>query len=829
MRKIPIPARPKPASQGLEYLMNSLTLSESTGQSKTDATRFIGTDTDRVSEAGLGQGVDTGTRKYLWNLADKTSKPAPDFTDTAGRYGSASKAQATRDRRTDSRKESEVRRESGLEDDTETATCAALDPPPYFPDAARNFSFTFEAHTTKERRADMKSGLEAGTPTIQGRPIILASDQASDVPQAPHSSVLSTKTVSPSPGTLSDLEQPAPSRDLRPPPFQTGRVAFSPPTSSAAVPNRQPSANLISTIPQAQETTGAPSVDQLESDFWRSPSTVLLGEAARVTDRGMSSDPSPSPDEETASLSKIFDLNALRDLISKARDIAVPSTHHTESTSATRSLQPETPVRHGKSDITLSLDTLRADKQCSQLPDAARLSSSTLAVILGHDSALPASPGTPTPVPDAHVRTQGSLESEESHKGYGNEKIGESEDSKESEEVDQGDESSESNKINYPAKLDGEASEDDTHFLRLWANFFEESDLDAHVRTHINLESKKSHEGYRRETTDESQTSEEVEEDDEGDESYRPETTDESENSEEIEEIDEDDESSERNENNYNLQLDDEPFEDDFRAGSPGASRNRESVQDAKVPKPLPGSPKGSWEWELMGNRVKLIKEVDSKPIEQRVILSILGKMLQYLTPRERKTGQIYAFKAKDARAWHYVKIGMVYGHKKGTIGSRMEKHVRCYGECELLYPPAGNHFPLVLHALHVEKLIHQELIEQGMRLQDCPGRHTKRHKEWFDIEEGHAIKVIQKWCKWISSSPYEEIPIRVPTPQKKRSNRPHNAEDPSDFFATELWKLKEPQLSQVQDFCVPLIITQDQDSTAAETALVEALATLSV
>ena len=155
---------------------------------------------------------------------------------------------------------------------------------------------------------------------------------------------------------------------------------------------------------------------------------------------------------------------------------------------------------------------------------------------------------------------------------------------------------------------------------------------------------------------------------------------------------------------------------------------------------------------------------------------------LQY---QQISSGYIYAFKAKDSRAKNYVKIGVAK-----NIISRMKQHKKCYGEYNLIYPPEGQDFIPVDHAYRVECLIHAELVEYAMELEQCqgPGTTCGSHGEWFDVEEDHAIAVIQKWSHLISCSLYEQAPLpekierkEKKTTKKKAARESLQASSPND------------------------------------------------
>jgi hypothetical protein len=258
--------------------------------------------------------------------------------------------------------------------------------------------------------------------------------------------------------------------------------------------------------------------------------------------------------------------------------------------------------------------------------------------------------------------------------------------------------------------------------------------------------------------------------------------------------------------------------EDESFASSPSPSHERRSISTTMICRTSPGGLDVIWKWNF----------AEPRTLMYQALSSILLDVCINLTPRETLRGSIYAFKAKDPQARGYVKIGV-----SKSLKSRLKTHEKCYGECELIYPSAGENPLCVEHAHRVESLIHAELVEYAMVLELCPKQRQQRHKthgEWFDIQEQHAIAVIRKWCQWIRSSPYEEVPVDVKyqtntNPRKRKGSRkpstPSKAPIPPP---TSQWRLKPVQQSFLAGIrpLNPLTLAQDIDCIVDETRLLK-------
>jgi hypothetical protein len=115
------------------------------------------------------------------------------------------------------------------------------------------------------------------------------------------------------------------------------------------------------------------------------------------------------------------------------------------------------------------------------------------------------------------------------------------------------------------------------------------------------------------------------------------------------------------------------------------------------------------------------------------------------LTPRALTTGFIYLY--WDKAFFGKVKIGYT-----NDLARRLEEWKR---ECnpENAYHSGSESRVEMPHVFRVEQLIHTEL--KGYRLKrKCDGC-GKMHKEWFEANEVHVVKVLKKWRDWMLQGPY--------------------------------------------------------------------------
>jgi T5orf172 domain len=244
-----------------------------------------------------------------------------------------------------------------------------------------------------------------------------------------------------------------------------------------------------------------------------------------------------------------------------------------------------------------------------------------------------------------------------------------------------------------------------------------------------------------------------------------------------------------------------------------------DSISSAHLRTPSKGGEDEIWEWSITKQRNMMF------PAFYWLVQSLYSD----LTPDEIPQGYIYAFRVIDPRGKNHLKIGF-----SKEITRRMKSHSDCYGDHEQVYPSRDEDFALINHARRVERLVHAELVEQGMSLARCPNERLghNRHGEWFKVEEEHVLAVIRKWSGWMSSSPYEEKPFNEAEQRelkRKESAKAERAKEKAakaestkaespdatpekkkkkkslDAAPTTKWQLRAQEPSWLMEICWPL------------------------
>lgn len=123
----------------------------------------------------------------------------------------------------------------------------------------------------------------------------------------------------------------------------------------------------------------------------------------------------------------------------------------------------------------------------------------------------------------------------------------------------------------------------------------------------------------------------------------------------------------------------------------------------------------------------------------------------------DNKTGFVYMYKFNSSKG--HIKIGK----SNQKHGERVEQQAR---SCKLPFERISDQYDKkFLHFGVVEKLVHLELSNQRKKY-ECGTCKTKSsgpkngakatHGEWFEVEEEHALKVIERWRGWfVRHQPY--------------------------------------------------------------------------
>lgn len=148
--------------------------------------------------------------------------------------------------------------------------------------------------------------------------------------------------------------------------------------------------------------------------------------------------------------------------------------------------------------------------------------------------------------------------------------------------------------------------------------------------------------------------------------------------------------------------------------------------------------------------------------------LSPTAALLEYiskpLTPTDEKDGYIYIF-------WDKAHFGKVKIGRTNDLQRRLKEWNRtCKREHNYHGESKAGGYIEIPHVNRIENLMHIELKEYREK-RKCEGC-GKPHDEWFNISEVQAIKVLEKWEKWILQKPYKIDPVsgkwRVASKMKK-------------------------------------------------------------
>jgi predicted GIY-YIG superfamily endonuclease len=116
-------------------------------------------------------------------------------------------------------------------------------------------------------------------------------------------------------------------------------------------------------------------------------------------------------------------------------------------------------------------------------------------------------------------------------------------------------------------------------------------------------------------------------------------------------------------------------------------------------------------------------------------------------------SGHIYIYQCTGK--FGYYKIGLTT-----DLAPRLQTwEKQCGRELMSYFPRSEEDLQPVQHISRVERLIHAELAEHRRKEAQCPGTGCgKAHKEWFQVDEQFALRVVRKWITWMRKEPYVQI-----------------------------------------------------------------------
>ena len=152
------------------------------------------------------------------------------------------------------------------------------------------------------------------------------------------------------------------------------------------------------------------------------------------------------------------------------------------------------------------------------------------------------------------------------------------------------------------------------------------------------------------------------------------------------------------------------------------------------------------------------------------------SKLTEPLEQMDQKEGYLYAYEVEGNAG--FVKIGYT---TRSSATRHEEWAFYCNRKPKTLYPDPANPQLPVPNARRVEALCHAELKHRNIRI-DCHGC-SKPHIEWFQVDLEEAIAVIQKWSKWMLTSPYASESHKTPAKLILKDQERKKAESIEQFM----------------------------------------------
>lgn len=128
---------------------------------------------------------------------------------------------------------------------------------------------------------------------------------------------------------------------------------------------------------------------------------------------------------------------------------------------------------------------------------------------------------------------------------------------------------------------------------------------------------------------------------------------------------------------------------------------------------------------------------------------SVQKEIRRKLDWNEKDSGYVYVYEVEGNEG--FVKIGYTSREPKIRHG---EWEFDCNRLPKVIYPVATVPATKVPNARRIEALCHAELDYRKITIH-CTGC-LKQHIEWFEVSPADAIRVVQKWSKWMATGPYQ-------------------------------------------------------------------------
>lgn len=154
----------------------------------------------------------------------------------------------------------------------------------------------------------------------------------------------------------------------------------------------------------------------------------------------------------------------------------------------------------------------------------------------------------------------------------------------------------------------------------------------------------------------------------------------------------------------------------------------------------------------------------------------VRSEVTKSLDSKDQEDGYVYLYEVEGNTG--FVKIGYT---GRSTETRHNEWRFDCNRDPKVLYPIHSGSAMVVPNARRVEALCHAELDHRRIRVY-CRGC-LKQHIEWFEISPAEAIAVIQKWSKWMATSPYQSTQLRSVVKWTLREEETRKARDVDRFM----------------------------------------------
>lgn len=182
-------------------------------------------------------------------------------------------------------------------------------------------------------------------------------------------------------------------------------------------------------------------------------------------------------------------------------------------------------------------------------------------------------------------------------------------------------------------------------------------------------------------------------------------------------------------------------------------SSNNSDLQDegltTQYTSPVPDrDPANYWPQEFDTTPFEIIVTNNNSNDFESSFPAIHSKLTEPLRQEDQKEGYLYAYEVEGNAG--FVKIGYTCRSLETRHG---EWAFDCNRKPKALYPIPPNPPVPIPNAHRVEALCHAELKHRNVWI-DCHGC-SKPHIEWFQVSPEEAVAVIQKWSKWMLTSPY--------------------------------------------------------------------------